>query len=377
MEYKLEEIIEDSGIDSFLKKDKVLSKDKIDLYYNIQEFIDISIEKDLERGLDYLGKYIRSRYEIKDKYKIKIKRNEKSYNLKNVVKSFNTILSSNDFSDGIEMIYSLTKEFIISNDDLLNEVSGNKEAKDLLDKIEVIYSNYDFKNKKNKFSDKIDFPKSIFLYGPPGTGKSSLIKNTIYKLKKKCNGFVDVNYFDSSFKSKWYGETTKNLESILSKPKDDSKLYINVLDDIDLIFPKRDYDSVFVEKEVLNEFMKYFDDVEKYENVLNFITSNSPDSIDQALIQRMAEAVVYVPGPKTEKEYEKALKYHFRKAIKSNLFKLDDQDWRVFSKEILEKDYTGREIKDLSKKVYLEMINSKKEDVEEVNLKKIKEIINL
>lgn len=375
MEYKLEEIITKTGFNNVLKRDKILSKDKIDLYYNIQEFISISLEENLENGLDYLGKYLQSRYEIKDKYQLKIKRNKEDFNLEEIVKSFNSIISSNKLSESIEMIYSLTKQYINSEEIIFNDISGNKEAKDLLKRLEIIYSNYNFEKNKNNFSEKIDFPRSILLYGPPGTGKTSLIKNTIQQLKEKCDGFVDVTYFDSSFKSKWYGETTKNLGEILSRPKDNSKLYVNVLDDIDLLFPKRDYDSLFVEKEILNEFMKFFDGIDKYENVLNFITSNSPESLDQALIQRIAESIVYVPGPQSKKEYENALKYHFRKAIDSNLINLNKSDWRKVSEKIMKKGFTGREIRDLSKRVYLDLVNIEEEEIDKIDLNRIERLI--
>ncbi len=356
---ELEKIILESGFEKSIRNKNFLDKKSLTLYIGIQNFIEDSLNNSVHFGLNNLNRYMKSKFNIKEKYELKLNEKEIEDNLDNLMKSFSSLVKDNELDDGIEKIYSFTKYYnsLDNNcDDLIDPVIGNKKAKKVLKKIETIYSKYDVKSEENPLSQKIDFPKSIFLYGPPGTGKTTMIRNTINRIKSNVDFIVKDNFIDSSFKSKWYGETIKNLEETLLNTKDSSKLFVNVLDDIDLLFPKRDYDGIFVEKEILNSFMRYFDEIDYQDNILNFITSNSPSKIDSALIQRISQKNIFVPGPQTESEYSDALKLHFNKSLSSNNCNITGSEWSKLSKYLMDKNYSGREIKDLAHSVYLDLI---------------------
>ena len=134
----------------------------------------------------------------------------------------------------------------------------------------------------------------LLMYGPPGTGKTMIAKAIACEVGAK---FYAIK--GSDLRSKWVGESEKNISSLFETARND-KLAIIMIDEIDTILGKRGEDKH--NDKVVNEFLQQIDGfMGRSPNLLLLAATNRPWDIDSAAMRsgRFSEKI-YVPLPDKE-----------------------------------------------------------------------------
>ncbi|ELQ73855.1 AAA+-type ATPase [Trachipleistophora hominis] len=161
-----------------------------------------------------------------------------------------------------------------------------------------------------RYPKLIDYPTGILLYGPPGCSKTLFARS----LSSTFN-YNFVYFSASSIKSKWVGESERNLrdkfrEAELMQP---SLLFI---DEIDAIATNRDT-SHNHEVSLVNTLLSLMDGIDKRQTVV-FGSTNRRNGIDKALLRPgRFDKHVYIGLPD---EYDR------KEIIRMYLYKEYDED---------------------------------------------------
>ena len=129
---------------------------------------------------------------------------------------------------------------------------------------------------------------NFLLYGPPGTGKTFIVKALSGETK------IPLYIIDaSSFKSKWYGETERNLKKIFNqlenKYKQTGEYSILFFDEANKILGKRDSEfGSSSDSENVEQLLQYID--KSYERgIITIMATNFKDKMDAAVLSRLGE----------------------------------------------------------------------------------------
>lgn len=162
----------------------------------------------------------------------------------------------------------------------------------------------------NLRQDIISFNKTILLVGEPGTGKTSLCKALAQRLaiRVKCNCdclSILIELHSHALHSKYYAESGKSVQKVFQTIKSlaelDAKcIYIILIDEIESLSSNREtsiqngepIDSV----RAVNSLLTQLDGLTRIKNVFVFATSNLPNIIDNAVMDRV-DWVVEVEKP--------------------------------------------------------------------------------
>ncbi|KYQ90892.1 AAA ATPase domain-containing protein [Tieghemostelium lacteum] len=149
----------------------------------------------------------------------------------------------------------------------------------------------------------------LFLYGPPGTGKTSLAKALAQKISVRFQ-----NQFKDSFQlfeinshslfSKWFSESGKLVmklfQRIREQLEDQNSFLVLLIDEVESLTSARK--SALQGNEpsdairVVNAFLTQLDQLKLYKNILIISTSNLPQAVDDAFIDR-ADWKQYIGPP--------------------------------------------------------------------------------
>jgi len=238
----------------------------------------------------------------------------------------------------------------------LEDIVGNQEMISTLKRGIHNLLKYDSKTKQNIMLTEFDgFQRTFTFYGQPGTGKTITIEamlNYATKLSHKVSKSLVIENITNSFKSEYYSKSIQNLKEVFDRIKDGNESYLVILEDIDtILFSRDELKNRPEDKAILGTIMNYLEGIEapKIGNDLIIVTTNNPELIDNALFSRLSESIVHVPGPQTQEDYEKLFKIKLRKSIANNLVDLTKQEWQQVGKQCIQEEFTGRDIKNLSK----------------------------
>ncbi|MDK2849535.1 MAG: vacuolar proteinsorting-associated protein 4 [Candidatus Woesearchaeota archaeon] len=230
----------------------------------------------------------------------------------------------------------------------LDDFIGNEPEKNELKQIIDFTFLYNASLRENPAAP---FPNRIFLYGPPGTGKSYLCRLLIdyfFETSTKYDIPVEVIYIDSSFKDKYYGESERKLREKLSKFNNFDKITMMVIDEIDTLFSSRTFFENQTDASILGELLKSLEGIlveNNYNNIL-LTTTNAPEKLDPALIDRIANKSIFINGFVNKKQYaellDKTLKLY---GLDYKLLNLSQEDVDFFSQWCYEKKLTPRKTK--------------------------------
>lgn len=199
---------------------------------------------------------------------------------------------------------------------------GNTIKEKLLNhgQISIIVSNYlQRQSFKQDASNILVTNKVLLLHGPPGSGKTTLCRSLAQKLVIRKEYPKLIHCFDNKPKgilvelscarlfSRWFGESSKNLESvfedlraILSSPENQNLFVCLLIDEVETIAGSRK--DILSKNEssdslrVVNTLLTQIDSLKNYNNFLILATSNMLDSLDPAFLDR-ADDIFFVGTP--------------------------------------------------------------------------------
>ena len=145
----------------------------------------------------------------------------------------------------------------------------------------------------------------ILLYGPPGTGKSMLAEAI-------CADIGDISFLScaaSDIKSKWVGETERNIKAMFDTAKKNAPCVI-FLDEVDAIVTSRNEEDSNHNRSMKNELLVQMQGMSSKSGVIVLAATNMPFGLDSAF-RRRCQKRIYAGLPDV-KEREQLLKIHLK-----------------------------------------------------------------
>ena len=230
----------------------------------------------------------------------------------------------------------------------------NPETQKSIDEVLSLTSN-SFSEVMNRFEENgINPGLSMLYYGMPGTGKTELVKQ-IAKLNNRMLLLVDV----ASVKSKWVGESEKNIKRVFSEYKQALKFYeetpILFFNECDALISKRNDVQSSVDQ--MNNTMQniLLQELEDFKGIF-IATTNLIQNIDKAFDRRILFKL-HLDQPESDTRF-KILKSQFPSFSDSLLSEISNKN-----------SLTGGQIQNLKKKFLVEHILFKNVESTEENFK--------
>jgi len=210
---------------------------------------------------------------------------------------------------------------------ILNKVSIDYLDKPILNKkmAKILHKDIKsfFKNKKFYEDNNLPRKRGLIFYGPHGNGKTTYIKDTLSKHKKTYRLLVDCGEHFSQ-------ELYNFLQEVF--PKDGEKII--VFEDVEAIGMGGDGRS-YAKR---SSFLNFIDGPKTMENTLFLATTNHPDLVDKALIDRPSrfDKIYKIDLPDQECREKHLLKW---------FPKLSKEEIMIYTEQT--KDFSGAYFKEL------------------------------
>lgn len=231
----------------------------------------------------------------------------------------------------------------------------NAETQKSIDEVLLLTSS-SFNEVMQRFEDNgINPGLSMLYFGIPGTGKTELVKQ-IAKLNNRILLLVDV----ASVKSKWVGESEKNIKRVFNEYRQAVKFYdetpILFFNECDALISKRNDVQTSVDQ--MNNSMQniLLQELEDFKGIF-IATTNLIQNIDKAFDRRILYKL-HLDEPENETRF-KILKSHFPNYTDTLLMEISNKN-----------NLTGGQIQNLKKKFLVEQILFKNVESTEENFKK-------
>lgn len=202
------------------------------------------------------------------------------------VSSMRSIRKKTDKKIMLENILKQHERFVFGNISKLISKSNSYDASILNTSVkpdEIFYKLKSFQSyiRENPIESEIKNMNLLF-YGPPGTGKTELVKH----LGEDLGTEVLLKRL-SDIRSKWYGESLKNIASMFEEAEDANKILF--IDEADSFFTDRESSSNENHLEETNELLTQ---MENFKGIL-ICSTNMLESIDQAVLRRFTVKVEF------------------------------------------------------------------------------------
>lgn len=143
-------------------------------------------------------------------------------------------------------------------------------------------------------TDKLHtFRKTALFLGPSGTGKTTLANASAHALSERMKEKVFLVKL-GLVRSKFVGQTSKNIETAFKQVKEWSKDHIVVLllDEFDSLANKRDFGQMHEDiRDAVNTLIKELDSLSPH-RVFIIACSNLEGNLDEAVLRRFSEGII-------------------------------------------------------------------------------------
>ena len=282
---------------------------------------------------------------------------EKAKEMFNAASQYESLVRSIRHRESVESVRRIdpeTREEMIKTlmvtekpDTTWEDIGGLKEVKTVMKEAIIL----PFIHDKPPF---IKSHRTILLYGPPGTGKTLLAKAA-------CN-MLDGTFFDarpSSLFSKYFGESSKIINTLFSKAKEMQPSVI-FIDEIDSLAIKRDADMDDSTRRVIAQLLTEIDgfNTTKEDRILIIGATNKPWDLDEAIISRFQKRI-YVPLPDKQAR-ERIFQIHLSSA------ELDGISYEELAE--MSEGFSGRDIANLCQEAIIKMVREENPELEQLNV---------
>lgn len=235
---------------------------------------------------------------------------------------------------------------LIKHEDIVEkEMYYNPDEKKSIQLLHRFLSNEQYTDITQRLKDNNMKPgMTVLLYGHPGTGKTE----SVYQLAKRSNrNIVQVNI--SEIKDMWVGESEKNIKAIFDNYRKYSRksqnMPILLFNESDALIGKR-YNVTHSVDQMNNSMQNILlQELEDFNGIL-IATTNLLCNLDEAFDRRFLYKVKFLKPDSTAKKFLWKEKLNF----------LSDDDCEKLANEF---DFSGGQIDNISKKVFLDALLQK------------------
>lgn len=261
---------------TFFDKIRDLAKSYIATYGNVDTLNELNQLQIFKTGLDF--------HEIPPPKKKEFQ-NEKA-------------VADTSFKEGLP---SELSPYHLVNPPTLDTVVGNERAIEILHAALIRLLKYDSQKKQNPFRK---FNDAFIVYGDPGVGKNFTVDallNHIQQTKDQYGEVVEFVNLASGLKSSYVNRSAAIFERYIAMENEGDKVYINIIDEADAIFPVNAKGEMHEEtKKLLGEMKRAINNA-ALGNSLFILMTNYAEQFESALKQRFT--MVKMDGPRTPEEF--------------------------------------------------------------------------
>lgn len=329
------------------------------VYYDILSKLEIVTESNI--SYMYLIKYFEEFLKFNKKIQMpllktnqmkKIKAKAETLNFKNEkflqLEKFLLYASKEILSQTTNMFYENQKSFFQDLENylfkeikypLFKDVIGLEEAKKFID--DKVIKAKKYKDIYEKY--ELDFGGGILLYGLPGTGKTMFAKAVANEIDAE---FISIK--SSDLKDKYFGETEQKITELFKRAQKFETAII-FIDEFEALGSTRDNLNNLTSSIVVPQLLAEIEGYDDRKNIILLAATNRPWDIDSAFLRPgRFDQLIKVELPNLELR-----EIMFKKYLK--VINLDES--LISFLAIKTKNYNGADIKYISDKIKLKIIN--------------------